>query len=245
MNYIEFFKLQAKNLLRDYKTQEVYQDGEFELFRYKPKYFDVEAIFGDFGNLRSIFADYYCDEIDFRLGNAQHIIALLVGFNKWSDLINAKEQELEHAKFLFDNQDKISVVELNETMQDYENNYGFDCNTGFKLEWLNTLDKHFFSWFPVYSIPHLKKYGWESTYQRNAELPNLIKRQDQRERREYKKRLKQQREHILSKEDIGNNIVCLHCGNICPADEEFIHKIGCDGEVWDLIPTKEPIKIEI
>ena len=94
MNYIEFFKLQAKNLLRDYKTQEVYQDGEFELFRYKPKYFDVEAIFGDFGNLRSIFADYYCDEIDFKLGNAQHIIALLVGFNKWSDLINAKEQEL-------------------------------------------------------------------------------------------------------------------------------------------------------
>ena len=90
MNYIEFFKLQAKNLLRDYKTQEVYQDGEFELFRYKPKYFDVEAIFGDFGNLRSIFADYYCDETDFKLGNVQHIIALLVGFDKWSDLINAK-----------------------------------------------------------------------------------------------------------------------------------------------------------
>ena len=29
------------------------------------------------------------------------------------------------------------------------------------------------------------------------------------------------------------------------ADEDFIHRIGCDGEVWDLIPTKEPIKIEI
>ena len=130
-------------------------------------------------------------------------------------------------------------------MQDYENNYGFDCNTDFKLEWLSTLDKYSFSWFPVYSISHLKKYGWESTFQRNADLPNLIKKQGQRERREYKKRLKQQRENILAKEDKGNNIICLHCGNICPIDEVFIHKIGCDGEAWDLIPTKEPVKIEI
>ena len=211
MNYIEFFKLQAKNLLRDYKTQEVYQDGEFEFFRYKPKYFDVEAIFGDFGNLRSIFADYYCDEADFKLGNAQHIIALLVGFNRWADLINAKESELELAKFLFDNQDKISVVEFNEAMEDYENNYGFDCRTDFKLEWLKDISKHSFSEFPVYSIPHLKK----------------------------------QREYILSKGDKGNNIVCLHCGNICPANGNFIHKMDCDSEDWDLMPTKEAVKIEI
>ena len=152
---------------------------------------------------------------------------------------------MELAKFLFDNQDKISVIELNGAIQNYENNYGFDCNTGFKLEWLNTLDKHAFTWLPVYSIPHLKKYGWNSTYQRNTELPNLIKKQEQRERREYKKQLKQERENILAKEDKGNNIICLHCGNICPIDEMFIHKIGCDGEDWDLIPTKEPVKIEI
>ena len=245
MNYIDFFKLQAKNLLRDYKTQEVYQDGDYEYFKYKANYFDIEAIFNDFGNLRSIFADYYCDESDFKLGNAQHIIALIVGFKKWSDLINSNEQELEIAKFLFDNQDKISIVEFNGAMQEYENNYSFDYNAEFKLEWLKTLDKYSFSWFPVYSLTHLKKHGWESTYQRNADLPNLIKKQEQRERRKYKKQLIKEREYILSKKDNGNNIICLHCGNICPADENFIHKIGCDGEDWDLVPTNEAINIKI
>ncbi|MCM1296839.1 MAG: hypothetical protein NC311_14975 [Muribaculaceae bacterium] len=246
MEYIDFFKLQAKNLLRDYKTQETYQDGEFELFKYSPKYFDIEAIFGDFGNLRSIFVDYYCDESNFKLGNAQHIIALLVGFNKWTDLINAKEKDLKLAKFLFDNQDKISVAELNEAMQMYKYDYNVNCDTDFKLEWLEkTIDKYSFSWFPVYSISHLKKHGWESTYQRNGQLPELIKKQERRERMNYKKQLKQQREAILAKEDKGDNIVCLHCGNVCPANEEFIHQMGCDGEFWDLVPTDEPVKIEI
>jgi len=40
---------------------------------------------------------------------AQHIIALMSGFDKWADLVKASEAELDLAKLLFDNQDKISI----------------------------------------------------------------------------------------------------------------------------------------
>lgn len=40
---------------------------------------------------------------------AQHIIALMAGFNKWSDLLQASEIELELAKLLIDNHDRIHV----------------------------------------------------------------------------------------------------------------------------------------
>ena len=101
MTHIEFFKLQAKNLFRDYKTKTQYFDKAIDdyLYQYNPKYFDIEEI---------IMA-YDLDEDEFSLMNAQHVIALIVGFNKWTDLLKASEAELELAKLLFDNQDKISV----------------------------------------------------------------------------------------------------------------------------------------
>lgn len=39
--------------------------------------------------------------------NAQHIIACMLGFDNWTDLLKASEEELELARLLFDNQDKI------------------------------------------------------------------------------------------------------------------------------------------
>ena len=46
MNHIEFFKLQAKNLFRDYKTKTQYYDKAIEgyLYEYNPKYFDMDGI---------------------------------------------------------------------------------------------------------------------------------------------------------------------------------------------------------
>jgi hypothetical protein len=103
MRPIEYFKLQAKNLFRDYKTQSSYiddVDGN-SYYKYDPAYFDIDAI----------FVDYDWDEENFSLMKAQHLIALMAGFRKWTDLLKASETEMELAKLLFDNQDKISLDE--------------------------------------------------------------------------------------------------------------------------------------
>ena len=122
MTPIAYFKLQAKNLVRDYKTQHAYQvdaDGT-KHYTYKPKYFDMDAIFLDFEDF---------DEEDFSLMKAQHLLAMMLGFKKWSDLLNASEVELELAKLRFDNQDRISLEEWEESVADIEaeNNFTFDA----------------------------------------------------------------------------------------------------------------------
>lgn len=99
MNYIEYFKLQAKNLLRDYKTKTPYLDGEYTLYRYDPKYFDMDGL----------VCDYDVDEENFSLMKAQHVIAYMAGFNKWGDMLKASPVELELGKLLFDYQNKISL----------------------------------------------------------------------------------------------------------------------------------------
>ena len=101
MTHIEFFKLQAKNLFRDYQTKKQSFDqviGDY-LYEYDPKYFDMD----------SIVLDFDIDEDDFSLMKAQHIIAQMTGFRKWRDMSKASEPELELAKLLFDNQHKISA----------------------------------------------------------------------------------------------------------------------------------------
>lgn len=100
MTHIAYFKRQAKNLFKDYKTRtpEINVDGNFG-YKYAAKYFDIE----------SILLDYDYNEDNFSLMKAQHIIASMIGFYKWADLLKASETELELAKLLFDNQDKIGV----------------------------------------------------------------------------------------------------------------------------------------
>lgn len=99
MKPIDFFKLQAKNLFRDYKTQFLDESGSVPIYNYKPKYFDINGIFVDF--------DW--NEENLSLMKIQHIFAVLVGFESWAELVNASEAELELAKLLFDNQHKISL----------------------------------------------------------------------------------------------------------------------------------------
>ncbi|MDB5128350.1 hypothetical protein [Mucilaginibacter sp.] len=102
MNHIDFFKLQAKNLFRDYKTQKTALDENGDSYsKYVPKFFDIDAI----------FEDYEIDNEDFSLMNAQHLLAKMLRFNKWSDLINATMPELELAKLKFVNQNKIPLIE--------------------------------------------------------------------------------------------------------------------------------------
>ena len=106
MNTIDYFKLQAKNLHRDFKTKTPVFDKMINdfLYQYTPKYFYIDAIVLDFN----------IDEENFSLMNAQHVIANLAGFDKWSTLLKASVSELELSKLLFDNQDKIDLISWND-----------------------------------------------------------------------------------------------------------------------------------
>jgi hypothetical protein len=97
MTHIEYFKLQAKNLFRDYKTQTSYIDevDGYSYYTYTPKYFDID----------SIFLEYNLDEEDeenLTLMKAQHLFSLMLGFEKWADILKASEARLELARLLWD-----------------------------------------------------------------------------------------------------------------------------------------------
>lgn len=94
MSHLEFFKKQAKNLLKDWQTQTKTVDSDgFISYRYDWKFFDVGDLFFyyEFDNK---------DEQEIILARAQHLIAKMVGFKKWDDLIHASEPEQELAEIL-------------------------------------------------------------------------------------------------------------------------------------------------
>ncbi|WP_199120293.1 hypothetical protein [Pedobacter sp. ASV28] len=126
MKTIEYFKLQAKKLHKDFKTQESYFDPEYgrDLFRYAPKFFDIDALVLDFD----------IDEDNFTLMNAQHYIALLAGFRKWTDLLKASPSALELSKLLFDNMHKVSVIEWDIYISGEERDKGFLFDDEFRLD---------------------------------------------------------------------------------------------------------------
>ena len=134
MKPIDFFKLQAKNLHRDYKTKTSSLDELVD--EYKPKYFDIDML----------ALDYDFDEENFTLMNAQHIIARLAGFPKWTNMLKATDVELELSKLLFDNMHKISAEEWDDYLRytQNDNNVIFDADS--KLEIFKvvfaTIDSH-------------------------------------------------------------------------------------------------------
>ena len=101
MNTINFFKLQSKNLHKDFKRRKPNSDKHNNAWKYEyePKYFDVLLVMIDF-NL---------DEEKLTLMKAQHAIAQMAGFRKWNDLIKASEPDLKIAKILYENQDIIEL----------------------------------------------------------------------------------------------------------------------------------------
>ena len=138
MNTIDFFKLQSKNLHRDFKRRKLVFNNEFgELsYEYEPKHFDIELVIYDF-NL---------DEENFTLMNAQHVIAKIAGFEKWTALIKASEPDLKIAKLLYENQHKVDelmwlfylaeVEEMNQTKFDPETKLAI-CEDAFEREYFD------------------------------------------------------------------------------------------------------------
>lgn len=123
MNTIDYFKLQAKNLHRDFKTQTPLVNktiGGFQ-YEYSPKYFQIYDIISDFD----------IDEESFTLMNAQHVIANIAGFDKWDTMVKVSPSELELAKLLFEHQDKIDLISWNCYIADAQsmNEYKLDAET--------------------------------------------------------------------------------------------------------------------
>jgi hypothetical protein len=125
MTHLEFFKLQAKNLFRDYQTKKKSSEAAIGDYEYDPKYFDIEGII--------LYFDI--DEENFTLMKAQHIVANIVGFEKWTDMLKADESELELAKLLFDNQDTVSLDDWKMYIigTERDNNTTFDPDTRLEI----------------------------------------------------------------------------------------------------------------
>ena len=130
MEHIDFFKLQAKNFLKDFKTKEF---DENKICQYKARFFpDIDEIILD------------CDINEhkpFSLMNSQHIIAILAGFSNWQDLIHANKYRLELGKLLFENRNMYDEdgLDLHTSWQIYEYNNlnGFDDES--KLDIFNNI----------------------------------------------------------------------------------------------------------
>ncbi|RZJ65899.1 MAG: hypothetical protein EOO50_11565 [Flavobacterium sp.] len=102
MNSIDYFKLQAKNLHKDFKTKTPPVDKTTTAFKYEysPKYFDVEMV----------IANFDIDEDNFTLMQAQHVIAKIANFDKWASLLQASPAELELTQLLYDYQHRIDLT---------------------------------------------------------------------------------------------------------------------------------------
>lgn len=127
MNTITFFKLQAKNLFKDFKTKSPVFDEVINdyLYEYTPQYFDIDRI----------ILEYDVNEDKFTLMKAQHIISNMAGFSKWADLLNCSPSELELAKLLFDNQHKIHIEEwfMYVDRTELENSTTFDAESRLEI----------------------------------------------------------------------------------------------------------------
>lgn len=126
MTPISYFKLQAKNLFKDFKTKKPVFDKAVNdyLYEYEPTYFDIDRIVIDFD----------LNEEKFTLMNAQHIIAYLAGYRKWTELIKAPEEDLKLAKLLFENQDKIFIEEWIDYIGGVEHDNNTTLDTTAKIE---------------------------------------------------------------------------------------------------------------
>lgn len=116
MDYIEYFKLQAKNFQRDYKTQFVVE-GDIEIYDYKPRFFE---------DINDIILSYDIDEDKpFTLMQIQHLIANLAGFTSWNDILHCHKQgntdRLELGKLLLDNREVFYDGCVVQTLPEWEN----------------------------------------------------------------------------------------------------------------------------
>lgn len=208
MDHVKYFKLQAKNLLKDYETR--FFNPEEGFYEYNPKFFDIEGIF--------LYLGMNDDEssFSFTLMNAQHVIAKLAGFSKWSALLNATSAELELAHLLFDNAHKINLEEWDWYIAETEsiNHTKFNDITKleiFKQVFLNS-DEHRSDFVP-YRIDLEEK--WNSTpvnLTHNNNNLNFEEMYIELNKQEKMAAIKDHQEKGLGF-SLEETVECLHCGD--------------------------------
>lgn len=126
MTPIEYLKLQAKNLHKDFKTQASSFDPKLRrnVYEYDPRFFKFDLL----------VADFKINEEKFKLGNAQHVIAKLCGLEKWSDLLKASPAKIELSFLLYDNMDRVEVRDWNEYVSRIETENEVKLDDEFKLQ---------------------------------------------------------------------------------------------------------------
>lgn len=114
MENIEYFKTQAKRLLKDWKARE-------------QKYFayDVKLLFRMY-NVR-------IDE-EPTLMKAQHLLAQSLGRNKWDDLLKEPKEKLAYTRWAYEENNKELLAEKELFSEHEENNENRDTSTGYHGE---------------------------------------------------------------------------------------------------------------
>lgn len=126
MTPIEYLKLQAKNLHKDFKTQTSSFDPKLQrnVYEYDPRYFKIDLLVDDF----------IINEENFTLMNAQHIIAKLCGLDKWTYLAKASLAKIELSILLYNNMDKIKVRDWDNYVSSIETENKIKLDDEFKLQ---------------------------------------------------------------------------------------------------------------
>ena len=126
MTPIEYLKLQAKNLHKDFKTQTSSFNPKLRsnVYEYDPRFFKIDLLVDDFN----------INEENFKLGNAQHVIAKLCGLEKWSDLLKASPATIELSILLYTNMDRVEVRDWDECVARIEAENKVKLDDEFKLQ---------------------------------------------------------------------------------------------------------------
>ncbi len=166
MSNIAYFKRESKKLFKDYKTQYAYFDpdsGE-KCYGYVPKFFDLENIFLDFE-----FSEI--EEENFCLMKVQNLIARLLAFDKWQEILDASGYELELSRLIWENRDCVGPVGWSYIVMEMEERSGIDMNTEDQIIALKSAiegDKNSFNWteddFPNYHLDNRYKIRYEELF---------------------------------------------------------------------------------
>lgn len=113
MNDLEFFKKQAKNLFKDWESRKkITKKNGTSYYRYYPRFYDIKSFFKLFGYSQE-------DEDNFCLQKAQHLIAQIVGYKKWNELLETPKVFLDLSELLLRNvknaSDLVNYISFIET----------------------------------------------------------------------------------------------------------------------------------
>lgn len=249
MDTIDYFKLQAKNLHRDFKTKTPVVDKTTTafLYEYTPKYFDVEMVIGDFD----------IDEESFTLMNAQHVIAKIANFDKWGELLKAEPAELELAKLLYDYQNRVDLIGWQFYIADAQsmNQEELDAEIQVDIFKKMVIEENIFDYMEIKSYL-LKHHELQiSNFERDRTSKNraLNKKKDWTTKEVI---IKDKQKYLDENYPFGeipkltDKKSCIHCGNIITVDDYkvFIDDLDselifcpnapkCDGTVIDWLPV--------